>query len=46
MSTPSGRTVSSREAYYDRIAPVQLAPLWTRLKSLVPKASLGVMAAA
>jgi gentisate 1,2-dioxygenase len=27
----------SRAAYYDRIAPRHLAPLWTRLKSLVPK---------
>ncbi|KNZ32594.1 MAG: gentisate 1,2-dioxygenase [Methylibium sp. NZG] len=27
----------SRNAYYDRIAPNHLAPLWTRLKSLVPK---------
>jgi gentisate 1,2-dioxygenase len=27
----------SREAYYDRLAPQHMAPLWTRLKSLVPK---------
>lgn len=27
-----------RQAYYERIAPQHLAPLWTRLKSLVPKA--------
>ena len=27
----------SREAYSERIAPAHLAPLWTRLKSLVPK---------
>jgi gentisate 1,2-dioxygenase len=26
-----------RDAYYARIAPSHLAPLWTRLKSLVPK---------
>ncbi len=26
----------TRAAYYDRIAPQHLAPLWTRLKSLVP----------
>ena len=25
-----------REAYYDRISPQHLAPLWTRLRSLVP----------
>jgi gentisate 1,2-dioxygenase len=27
----------SREAYYDRLAPQHMAPLWTRLKALVPK---------
>ena len=27
---------SEREAYYDRIDPQHMAPLWTRLKSLVP----------
>jgi gentisate 1,2-dioxygenase len=27
----------SRDAYYARIAPQHMAPLWTRLKSLVPK---------
>ena len=27
---------SERDAYYDRIDPQHLAPLWTRLKSLVP----------
>jgi gentisate 1,2-dioxygenase len=27
----------SLEQYHDRIAPAHLAPLWTRLKSLVPK---------
>jgi gentisate 1,2-dioxygenase len=26
----------TRSAYYDRIAPQHMAPLWTRLKSLVP----------
>jgi gentisate 1,2-dioxygenase len=26
-----------RQRYYERIAPAHLAPLWTRLKSLVPK---------
>ena len=29
---------STREAYYQRIAPQHMAPLWTRLKSLVPEA--------
>ena len=29
---------SSREAYYQRIDPQHMAPLWTRLKSLVPEA--------
>jgi gentisate 1,2-dioxygenase len=29
---------STRSAYYERIAPRHMAPLWTRLKSLVPKA--------
>jgi gentisate 1,2-dioxygenase len=28
---------SQREAFYERIDPQHLAPLWTRLKSLVPK---------
>ncbi len=28
--------MNTREAYYDRIAPLHMAPLWTRLKSLVP----------
>lgn len=27
----------TRSAYYDRIAPQHMAPLWTRLKSLVPQ---------
>ena len=30
--------ISERDAFYARIAPSHLAPLWTRLKSLVPKA--------
>ncbi|MEO6410458.1 MAG: gentisate 1,2-dioxygenase [Burkholderiaceae bacterium] len=29
---------TDREAYYERIAPQHMAPLWTRLKSLVPPA--------
>ena len=29
---------SARSAYYDRIDPQHMAPLWTRLKSLVPQA--------
>lgn len=29
-------STAHREAYYDRIQPQHLAPLWTRLKSLVP----------
>ena len=29
-------STAQREAYYDRIQPQHLAPLWTRLKSLVP----------
>jgi gentisate 1,2-dioxygenase len=29
--------VDSRDAYYRRIDPQHMAPLWTRLKSLVPK---------
>jgi gentisate 1,2-dioxygenase len=33
-----GGTASQRDAYYARIAPSHLAPLWMRLKSLVPKA--------
>jgi gentisate 1,2-dioxygenase len=33
----SGRTAVGRDAYYDRIAPQHMAPLWTRLKALVPK---------
>jgi len=32
-----GGTASQRDAYYARIAPRHLAPLWMRLKSLVPK---------
>ncbi len=28
--------MNTREAYYDRIAPLHMAPLWTRLKALVP----------
>lgn len=28
--------MNTRQAYYDRIAPQHMAPLWTRLKSLVP----------
>ena len=28
---------SQRDAFYERIDPHHLAPLWTRLKSLVPK---------
>jgi gentisate 1,2-dioxygenase len=28
---------SQREAFYERIDPQHMAPLWTRLKSLVPK---------
>jgi gentisate 1,2-dioxygenase len=27
----------TRDAYYERLAPQHMAPLWTRLKSLVPK---------
>ena len=33
---PAG-TLSDREAFYDRIDPQHMAPLWTRLKALVPK---------
>lgn len=29
-------TTKRREAYYERIGPQHMAPLWTRLKSLVP----------
>jgi gentisate 1,2-dioxygenase len=29
-------STAQREAYYERIEPQHLAPLWTRLKSLVP----------
>jgi len=29
-------TETQRAAYYERIAPLHLAPLWTRLKTLVP----------
>jgi gentisate 1,2-dioxygenase len=31
-------TQSEREAFYKRIEPSHLAPLWTRLKALVPRA--------
>ena len=31
-------TSAQREAYYQRIDPHSMAPLWTRLKSLVPEA--------
>ena len=30
--------MNSRSAYYDRIAPQHMAPLWTRLKALVRRA--------
>ena len=32
------QTTAQREAYYERIDPHHMAPLWTRLKSLVPEA--------
>jgi gentisate 1,2-dioxygenase len=31
------RLQAQRSAYYERIAPLHLAPLWTRLKALVPQ---------
>jgi gentisate 1,2-dioxygenase len=37
-STLSLNTNAEREAFYARIAPRNMAPLWTRLKSLVPVA--------
>ena len=35
-STAASVAASARDAYYARIAPSHLAPLWMRLKSLVP----------
>jgi gentisate 1,2-dioxygenase len=35
MDTPQRQ--SQREAFYERIDPQHMAPLWTRLKALVPK---------
>src|SRR5689334_4369464 len=35
-AAPSPAVLARREGYYARIAPAHLAPLWTRLKSLVP----------
>src|SRR3954471_14117071 len=42
MSSPSpsdrqASVQSLREAFYERIDPQHMAPLWTRLKALVPK---------
>lgn len=36
--TDSNAMASQREAYYGRLTPRHMAPLWTRLKSLVPAA--------
>lgn len=36
-------TEARRADYYERIAPLQMAPLWTRLKSLVPAAPAPVL---
>ena len=35
-STDPGAAEAGRAAYYERLQPHHLAPLWTRLKSLVP----------
>jgi gentisate 1,2-dioxygenase len=35
--SPLRRAEDDRDAYYERLAPQHMAPLWTRLKSLVPK---------
>ena len=35
-STTSERANSQRESYYERLTPRYMAPLWTRLKALVP----------
>ena len=35
-SLPASALAVQREAYYERLTPRHLAPLWTRLKSLVP----------
>ena len=37
-TTAAAHTTAERDAYYRRIEPDHLAPLWTRLKSLVPAA--------
>src|SRR6185369_1628192 len=42
---PSAAVQAQREAYYQRIAPAHLAPLWTRLKSLVPAEPVPQLAA-
>jgi gentisate 1,2-dioxygenase len=38
MTTPSDAVQAQREAFYGRADTQSLAPLWTRLKSLVPEA--------
>jgi len=37
VKSATNAIAGKRDAYYARIAPCHLAPLWTRLKSLVPK---------
>jgi gentisate 1,2-dioxygenase len=36
LARPGAGTAQQREAFYERLEPHSLAPLWTRLKSLVP----------
>lgn len=43
--TDLGAAETRRAAYYDRLQPHHLAPLWTRLKALVPKTPPPVLAA-
>ncbi|MGI4814364.1 MAG: gentisate 1,2-dioxygenase [Janthinobacterium lividum] len=36
-SAEAEATVTQREAFYERLDPLYMAPLWTRLKALVPR---------
>ena len=38
MNDSRNPAIADRDAFYARIAPSHVAPLWERLKSLVPKA--------
>lgn len=44
-ATDPGAAEAGRAAYYERLQPQHLAPLWTRLKSLVPLQPPPVLAA-